>query len=63
MYDGEAAITLRAIADGARETRTRAAGGEVAYLALMSRLLQDNRGPRPGDAIETRNAESSIILP
>ena len=47
VYDGEAAIALRAIEAGARETRSRADGGPTAYLALMGRLLQVNKA-RPG---------------
>ena len=47
VYDREAAITLRAIAQGARD----AGGGGSDYLALMGRLLQMNRASeRPGGA-------------
>jgi hypothetical protein len=39
VYDGEAAIVLRAIEQGARESGEPPAG-ETAYLELMARLLQ-----------------------
>jgi hypothetical protein len=42
VYDREAAIVLRAIERGARDTR-KVEPGDGAYLALMARLLQRNR--------------------
>ena len=45
VFDREAAVVLRAIERGARDTRRSAEGGEVAYLMLMSRLLQPTRAP------------------
>ena len=39
IYDGEAAIALRAIEQGVGDVR-KAGGGDQAYLALMGRLLQ-----------------------
>jgi hypothetical protein len=59
VYDGEAAITLRAIEQGARTIRG-ATEGETAYLELVARLLQVN----PAEAARTDvPASSSLILP
>lgn len=61
VYDGEAAITLRAIEKGAREVR-RDADNEspTAYLDLMRRLLDlKPSGRQPADA----RPASSLILP
>lgn len=60
VYDGEAAVVLRAIEKGARETR-RAAPGDTAYLSLMNRLLQVNAAAAPPP--DEQKAGSSIILP
>ena len=62
VYDGEAALALRAIEAGARETRSRADGGPTAYLSLMSRLLQVNKAAQAGRSDAGRPA-SSIVLP
>lgn len=64
VYDGEAAIVLRAIEQGARETRSRAGAGATAYLDLVGRLLQLNRAPQ-GTAAGASPAKpaSSIVLP
>src|SRR6267142_3341319 len=51
VYDREAAIVLRAIEKGARETRTLEPG-DTAYLTLVARLLQRNRGPAQPAAAE-----------
>jgi hypothetical protein len=59
VYDGEAAIVLRAIEQGAREARKQGAS-DTAYLALMGRLLQATRPPETAQA-ETK--PSSLILP
>lgn len=60
VYDGEAALTLRAIEKGARTVGPVSGGGDTAYLELMGRLMQVNRAaPRP----ETAPPASSIILP
>ena len=58
VYDREAAIVLRAIEKGARETRT-IEPGDSSYLTLMARLLQRNRGGGQGPSSETR----SLIIP
>lgn len=64
VYDGEAALALRAMEAGARDTRVRADGSPTAYLSLMGRLLQVNR-----TAAGARSAgmgtgpTSSIVLP
>lgn len=64
VYDGEAALALRAIEAGARETRTRSAGGPTAYLALMGRLLQVNKAdPGTGRGLEAVAPATSIVLP
>jgi hypothetical protein len=64
VYDGETAITLRAIEQGVRDVRTAGDdAGPVGYLALVSRLLHLDRsaqGVRP-DSAEPR--PSSIVLP
>jgi hypothetical protein len=68
IYDGEGAIALRAIEQGARETAgaTQAAAGEAdprAYLALVSRLLGGRPGgPQPAQD-EPGGRAGSIILP
>jgi hypothetical protein len=59
VYDREAAIVLRAIEQGARDTR-EAGGGDAAYLELVLRLLQVNR---PAEATQAQPAASSLILP
>jgi hypothetical protein len=57
VHDREAAIVLRAIERGARETR-KVEPGDAAYLALMARLLQRNRAtPQPAQT------PSSLIIP
>jgi hypothetical protein len=61
VNDGEAAIVLRAIDEGARDVGRRTAGGATAYLDLMSRLLQLKRGTPATEA--TSSASSSLILP
>ena len=65
VYDGEAAIVLRAIEQGARDART-AGGGDTAYLTLMSRLLQQNATDRPPSEAPTGPdpvERSPLILP
>ena len=60
IYDGELAITLRAIERGARETRKQS-GDDTAYIALVARLLHVRRGQTsPDDAAQPT---SSLILP
>lgn len=63
IYDGEAAITLRAIERGAREGKG-AAQGSTAYLDLIARLLLANRAARGAAQAEAAApAASPIILP
>jgi hypothetical protein len=62
IFDSEAAVALRATERGARETRTRADGGDVAYLQLTTRLLKLNRGAR-GDAATAARPTTSLIVP
>jgi hypothetical protein len=60
VYDGEAAIALRAIEAGAREA-VKAGGTDTAYLDLIRRLLQVNpTSPRDGESAEP---QSTLILP
>ena len=72
LYDAEAAIALRAIEQGARETRKASGAGAGAYLALVGRLLQhttaaaDARGSGAGEPKGRRQGgpgDTSIILP
>ena len=63
VYDHEAAIVLRAIEQGARDTRTLVEGGDTAYLSLMSRLLQASPAARHQSPTEESRASSSLILP
>jgi hypothetical protein len=62
IFDSEAAVALRATERGARETRTRAEGGDVAYLQLTTRLLKVTRTRREESATPPRPG-SSLILP
>lgn len=57
VYDREAAIVLRAIERGARETR-KIEPGEAAYLTLMARLLQRSRA-----ATQPAPESPSLIIP
>ena len=58
LFDREAAITLRAIEQGARTVADTVGGGDTAYIDLMARLLQVNRAKADATA---RN--SPIIVP
>lgn len=58
VYDREAAIVLRAIEKGARDTR-RIEAGDASYLTLVARLLQRNRaGTQPKS-----DEPPSLIIP
>lgn len=62
VYDGEAAITLRAIEAGAREVRKALPeAGQTAYLDVVRRLLQANGVEQR--APEEAKPESRLILP
>jgi hypothetical protein len=64
VYDGEAALALRAMEAGARETRGRTDGGPTAYLSLMGRLLQvDRAASGAGTAADATPPARSIVLP
>jgi len=63
VYDAEAAITLRAIEQGARETRKVAGPDPDAYLALVGRLLHVHPGADSGSRSPTAGQPGSIILP
>jgi hypothetical protein len=58
IYEREAAMVLRAIEKGARETR-KIEPGDTAYLLLMARLLQHNRTATQARTTEPR----SLIIP
>ena len=58
VYDREAAIVLRTIERGARETRN-VEPGDTSYLTLMARLLQRSRSGSPAPPPEPR----SLIIP
>ena len=58
VYDREAAIVLRAIEKGARETR-KIEPGDVSYLTLMARLLQRSRAQGKAPSPEP----PSLIIP
>lgn len=60
VSDAEAAIVLRAIEEGARDARTKAAGSDTAYLSLIGRLLQVRGVTKPSEAPA---APPSLILP
>jgi hypothetical protein len=62
IHDREAAIVLRAVEQGARETRKHAEGGDTAYLSLMGRLLQLNLA-RQQATTEATPGQSSLIVP
>ena len=59
IYDGEAALALRAIERGARETHKHPAD-DTAYLALVGRLLHARSQPAPDEEVKP---SSSLILP
>jgi hypothetical protein len=62
VYDHEAAVALRAIEEGARETR-QSLGGESPYLEIMARLLVQQPAPT-GQTTDTQpDARSTLILP
>jgi hypothetical protein len=60
IYDGELAITLRAIERGARETRKQS-GDDTPYMALVARLLHVRRGQTALD--DAAQPTSSLFLP
>jgi hypothetical protein len=60
IYDGELAITLRAIERGATDLHKQQQVEDTAYLSLIGRLLQFGGQP-PGE--ETPTPASSLILP
>ena len=64
VYDGEAALALRAMEAGARETGARIDGSPTAYLSLMGRLLQVNRAAAGSGVLGAATGPaSSIVLP
>lgn len=63
VYDGEAAIALRAIEQGAREVG-KAGESDTAYQDLVARLLQVNKAAKAaGHAPAEAKPASSLILP
>ena len=65
VYDGETAIALRAIEQGARNTHTALASDDpTTYLTLVGRLLHVDRAPATQAGTEPSPAQGrSIILP
>ncbi len=72
VFDREAALVLRAIERGARETHDRAPDApdpQTAYLTVMARLLHiSGRGPTPADGADTAGpggpgTPGSLIVP
>ncbi len=61
VYDREAALVLRAVERGARDTRKSAGDADTAYLTLMSRLLQQQLAGKAAEPAPT--AGSSLIIP
>jgi hypothetical protein len=62
VYDGEAAIALRAIEKGAVDVRVTSGGGDTAYLDLTRRLLQGTAtASRPER--ERPQASGLIVVP
>jgi hypothetical protein len=59
IYDGEAAMALRAIERGARDAHKQAAG-DTAYISLVGRLLHVRSQPSTDEADKPA---SSLILP
>jgi hypothetical protein len=62
VHDREAAVALRAVEQGARETR-RTDPGPTTYLTLIARLLHASRAAQPSAAQGEPKAPSSIVLP
>jgi hypothetical protein len=62
VYDHEAAVALRAVEGGARETR-KSLGGDSSYLEVMVRLLQLQPGPNSAGSGVQPEARSTLILP
>jgi len=60
VSDAEAAIALRAIEEGARDTRRATGGDDAVYIALVGRLLQVRKAARPESASPP---PSSLIIP
>jgi hypothetical protein len=58
VYDGEAAIALRALEASAREVDARTGGGETAFLDLVRRII-----PTQPAATVRKSEESGLILP
>jgi hypothetical protein len=64
IHDREAALVLRAIERGARETAAATGQGDTAYLTLMGRLLQVQRSSAaPAERRADAPRQSSLILP
>jgi hypothetical protein len=49
VYDGEAAVALRAMQQAAREVRRVVDGGDTAYLTLIARLHRQGPAEAPRD--------------
>jgi hypothetical protein len=62
VYDGEAAIALKAVERAAREVR-KSATQDDAYLSLMARLLRTSTRQRPDDDASQAKPAGTVILP
>lgn len=61
IYDGELAVTMRAIETGARDVRRLDPSGQATYLDVVRRLLQANQAAAQAGA--PASPESGLILP
>jgi formylmethanofuran dehydrogenase subunit B len=62
VYDGEAAIALRAVERAARDVH-RSATQDDAYISLMARLLRTSSLQRPDDDAAEAKRAGTVILP
>jgi hypothetical protein len=62
VYDGEAAIALRAVERAARDIR-KSATQDDAYISLMARLLRTSSLRRPDDGDAEAKPAGTVILP
>jgi hypothetical protein len=62
VYDGEAAIALKAVDRAVQEVR-KSATQDDAYLSLMARLLRSSTLQRPDDEAPETKPAGTVILP
>jgi hypothetical protein len=63
VNDGEAAIVLRAIEQGALEVQKAPGGEATSYLSLLARLLRVRRAAQPATQETPAKSQSALILP